>query len=184
MDKNKNTQEVEKQPESTTVVKEIIEWIKAAAIALFVFLIINIFLFPARVDGDSMLPNFEHGDRLIVNRLAYKDKVPEYEDIVIFYCETKNYTLIKRVIGVPGDQIEIKDGKVYRNGTELNESRYLSCETIGNINTIVEEGHVFVLGDNRPDSADSRYAEIGQIPLTEIKGKVLLRLFPNPKIIE
>lgn len=184
MDKKEPKVEATTNTEQTTVGKEIKEWIKSAAIALVLFFFINIFFFAARVDGESMEPNFYHGDRLIVNRLAYKDKLPEYGDVVIFYCETKGYTLIKRVIGLPGDKIEIKDGAVYRNGSKLDESAYISCETNGNISTTVEEGHIFVLGDNRPDSADSRYAQIGQIDMKDVKGQPILRLYPNPCIIE
>lgn len=167
---------------STTIGKEIKEWVKSAAVAIVILLILNIFFFSARVDGESMAPTLSHRDRLIVNRLAYLNETPQYGDIVVFYCEPKGYTLIKRVIGLPGDKIEITDGEVYRNGSKLDESAYIDCLTNGNISTVVDEGKVFVLGDNRPDSADSRYAQIGQIPFENIKGKVLVRLFPNPKI--
>lgn len=167
---------------TTTVKNEIIEWIKSAVIALIVLLFLNVFFFSARVDGESMSPTLSNGDRLIVSRLSYFNSTPKYGDIIVFYCETKGYTLIKRVIGLPGDTIEIKDGEVFRNGSKLDESAYIDVATNGNISTTVEEGKVFVLGDNRPDSADSRYAQIGQVPFENIKGKVLIRLFPNTGI--
>ena len=171
--------------ENVSVASEIKEWIKSALIAIAIFFIINVFFFAAKVDGASMEPNFHDGDRLIIQRQHYTtDKLPQYGDVVIVYCETKGYTIIKRVIGLPGDKIEIKDGEVYRNGTKLDESAYLDVETCGEINTTVEDGHIFVLGDNRPDSADSRYAQIGQISLDNIKGKALCRVFPNPTIIK
>lgn len=178
---NENLDKASKESNSslTTLKNEIFEWAKAAFFAIIFFIILNIFLFPAKVDGGSMLPNYVDGDRLLVSRLAYTNSLPKYGDVVIFYSETKRYTLIKRVIGLPGDQIEIKDGKVFRNGTKLDESDYINIETNGDMNVIVEAGHVFVLGDNRPDSADSRYAEVGQVDIAEIKGKVIFRIFPN-----
>lgn len=175
----KTTEKKDKVTSTTTIKGEIKEWAKSAILALIVVVFINIFFFSARVDGESMAPNLSHGDRLIVNKLAYVNKLPDYEDIVVFYSETKGYILIKRVIGLPGDLIEIKDGCVYRNGTLLDESAYLDVETNGLISVTVEENKIFVLGDNRPESADSRYAQIGQIDMSDVKGKVIVRTFPN-----
>lgn len=165
----------------TTVKTEILSWIKTGIIAFILFLILNFFILTARVDGASMEPNFSNGDTLIVNRLAYKNTLPQYSDIIVFDCETKGAYLIKRVIGLPGDHIEIKDGKVYRNEVELNEQEYISCETNGNIDEIIKDNHIFVMGDNRPNSADSRIPQVGQIKIEDIKGKVQVRLFPNPQ---
>lgn len=179
--------EKEKNYENFEVKKEIISWIKAGIITLIFYLFVNIFIFTAKVDGPSMLSTFEHGDLILVNRIAYSldNSLPEYEDVIIFTNEYKGYELIKRVIGLPGDHIEIKEGKVYRNGTLLTEiyldTSILPNGTEGNVDEIINEGHVFVMGDNRANSADSRYPEIGQINMKDVKGKVFLRMIPNFK---
>lgn len=165
--------------------KEILSWVQAGIITLVIYLFINAFVFTARVDGPSMLPTFTHGDLIFVNRVAYTlmSDLPEYEDIIVFKSETRGYEIIKRVIGLPGDHIEIKDGKVYRNGSLLQES-YLDSEIVteGDIDEIIQEGHIFVLGDNRPNSADSRVPDIGQVSMKDVKGKVFIRMIPNFKI--
>ena len=188
--KNKEKINNEKRNEKIDldIKEEIMSWIKAGVVTLIFYLFVNIFVFTARVDGPSMLPTFEHGDLILVNRIAYtlnETSLPEYEDIVIFTNKSRGYELIKRVIGLPGDHIEIKDGEVYRNGTLLSEV-YLDESihpngTEGNIDEIVKEGHIFVMGDNRANSADSRYEEIGQINMSDVKGKVFLRMIPNFK---
>lgn len=169
----------------TDIKKEIISWIKAGILTLVIYLFINLFVFTARVDGPSMLPTFTHGDLIFVNRIAYTlpKGLPDYEDIVIFNNEIRGYDIIKRVIGLPGDHIEVKDNEVYRNGTLLQEP-YLADEIIteGNIDEIVQEGHIFVLGDNRPNSADSRISDIGQVSIDDVMGRVLVRVIPNFRI--
>lgn len=159
--------------------KEITEWIKAAIFALIFYIIINVFIFSARVDGASMYPTLNDDDFLISLKGIINNDY-KYGDIVVFSVESRDYLLIKRIIGLPGDHIEIKQGNVYRNGTKLNEP-YIDVETDGDINQIIEEGNYFVLGDNRGNSADSRVPEIGQIGAEDIKGKILFRLYPLPE---
>lgn len=185
MRKNKKTP-TPKDPNETKneIQQEIMSWVKAGVITLFLYIIINFFVFTARVDGPSMLSTFTHGDLIFVNKIAYTlmSDLPEYEDVVIFTSNIRGYELIKRVIGLPGDHIQIKDGKVYRNGTLLQEP-YLDdgIETDGEIDEIVKEGYIFVMGDNRPNSADSRLPEIGQVSMDTVRGKVFFRVIPNPK---
>ena len=168
-------------------IKDIYETFESIMVSLVVITLIIVFAFRAvSVDGDSMLPNFEHGDRLIVNRLAYKDKLPEYEDIVIFYCETKNYTLIKRVIGMPGDTVKVIDNKLYIND-QLYDEEYLSDGVVTNDFSLMELGYekipedkYLVLGDNRENSLDSR--EIGLVNEKDIIGKISFRIWPLNKV--
>ena len=169
---------VEEESTGRKVWKEILSWIGTIVTAFIAYLIINMFIFTAQVDGLSMFPTLNNHDYLFASRTAYNKTPPEYEDIIVFKSLIRNEPLIKRVIGKPGDHIEIKDGKVYRNDELLNED-YIDIETIGEVNEIVEEDHLFVMGDNRDNSADSRYPEVGQISYDNILGKAVARVFPN-----
>ena len=114
--------------------------------------------------------------------------MPEYGDIIVFdaaiyTAEGEGKKLIKRVIGLPGDVLEIKGGLVYRNGKALQEEYVYGQLTPGEmIPTTVSKGCIFVMGDNRPTSLDSRDPAIGQVPLADIMGRVDLRLYPFDQI--
>jgi signal peptidase I len=166
------------------------EWIKALAAALLLAGIIRFFLFaPVVVDGQSMMPTLHNGDRLIVSKIGYMIGEPKRFDIVVFHAtEEKDY--IKRVIGLPGDEIEYKDDKLYVNGKQVNEEYlkpYKQKTKDGNLTydfTLYEltgkkkvpEGQLFVLGDNRRNSNDSR--NIGTIDEDLILGKASFRFWP------
>lgn len=172
---------------SEKVKKEIFEWIKVFALAIVFAFIITQFIKPTLVRGDSMYSTLEEGDYLIINRMSYKFKEPERGDIIVFESDLKqddgsSKDLVKRVIGVSGDTVKIENNKVYVNGKELNEP-YINNEiTEGDIDTVVPEGSVFVLGDNREISLDSRYDTVGFISESDILGKVFVRLYPFNKI--
>lgn len=172
---------------SEKVKKEIIEWVKVFALAIVFAFIITQFIKPTLVRGDSMYSTLEEGDYLIINRMSYKFKEPEYGDIIVFESDLEqedgtSKDLVKRVIGVAGDSVKIENTKVYVNGEELNEP-YLHNEiTEGDIDTVVPQGKVFVLGDNREISLDSRYDSVGFIDDSDILGKVVVRLYPFNKI--
>ena len=133
------------------------DFIVAAGAAIVVFLIMSIFIMPSVVVGESMYPTYENGDRFFV----IKDwLVSEYEYGDVVCADVDNMTIIKRVIGLPGDTIEIKNDAVYRNGEKIDESEYLSDDvkttTKGIMHKfVVGEGQYFLLGDNRPHSQDS-----------------------------
>ncbi len=150
---------------------------------------------PVRVDGRSMQSTLEHNDVMLVNRLAYAFSSPKRGDIVICYYPDRYYTdnkiqyatRVKRVIAVAGDTIELKDGGVYINGEWLDEPYLNGVYTPENNlkgyeeiavslldGNVVPEGTVFVMGDNRPVSRDSRNEKVGAIPLNHVVGKVLL----------
>jgi len=180
--------------------KEIADWTYSLAIALAMAIVINAFVFqPTRVVGSSMEPSLHNNDYVFVSKLSHTFAgAPDYGDIVIIdsrvfrergvkddladpvstylsvvkLAEVDNHIWIKRVIGKPGDTIEIMDGKVYRNGTELNEP-YIkeTMRTAAPKKVIVPSSEVYVLGDNRNNSSDSRY--IGPVPISHVLGKVV-----------
>ena len=169
--------------------RELFEWIKAIIIALAIACIILMFFKPVVVKQESMQPSFYSNDYVIVSRQAYTWFGDiKRGDVIIFQSELKDGSghtknLIKRVIGVPGDTVEIKEGNVYVNDMMLYED-YLSEEgSSGEMDSIqVEEGKIFVLGDNRRVSQDSRSSEVGQVPQENVVGKVILRIYPFDSI--
>ena len=172
---------------SEKVKKEIFEWVKVFALAIVFAFIITQFIKPTLVRGDSMYSTLEEGDYLIINRMSYKFKEPERGDIIVFESDLQqddgsSKDLVKRVIGVSGDTVKIENSKVYVNGEELVEP-YIDDEvTEGDIDTVVPEDSVFVLGDNREISLDSRYDSVGFINGSDILGKFFVRLYPFNKI--
>ena len=163
--------------------------VKIAAIALVIVLPIRYFLFqPFIVKGESMAPNFETGDYLIVDELSYRFSTPERGDVIVFkYPKDVSQKFIKRVIGLPGETVDVKNGEVsvVTNGKTivLNEI-YLpkNLKTIGEVQTTLKQNEYFVLGDNRDYSYDSR--SWGVVPKSDIIGKALLRIFPISTLSE
>ena len=146
--------------------------------ALAIVLVVNLFLAQAtRVEGQSMEPNLHPSERLIIEKISYRFTPPHRGDIIVLRRPDRaSVPLIKRVIGLPGETVEIKDGNVYVDGESLCES-YLNQTTLGNMSRLlVPEGHVFVLGDNRRASNDSR--AFGVVPFDDIVGKAWLRYWP------
>lgn len=184
--------------------KELVEWIKAIAITLVLGIAITTFVRPTIVVGESMSNTLHPYDYLLVYRRAYNNSMPNYNDIVLAQSsiplggelgfvgnvkrlvgiENKDATkiIIKRVIGLPNDVIKIEDGFVYRNGEKLEENYTRDGVTYGDDSYFVPEGHVFLLGDNRQGSADSRDSSIGMVPVEDLLGKIILRMFPFNKI--
>jgi len=165
--------------------KEIQEWAKAIITSLVIVFFIKFSLFDIMaIDGISMEPTLSHGDRVFVNIIGYKIGTPKKQDVVIFTPSIdKGSFYVKRIIGTPGDTVKIKDGNVYVNDIMLNEDYlYPGTSTEGNLVINVPEGFVFVLGDNRNHSEDSRDPRLGPVPIKSIKGKVISRIFPLNKI--
>lgn len=169
---------------------ELLSWIRPILLALLIVFIIRTFLFQNYiVDGDSMMPTMHDKDRLIVSKIGYTISQPEHFDIIVFHAnETKDY--IKRVIGLPGDNITYKDDTLYINGEAVKEpylTEYKQKEDgnftwdfklqdiTGGVKKVPED-HVFVLGDNRQDSTDSRI--IGFVPMDQIVGEVNVKYWP------
>ncbi len=157
---------------------------KIVIIAAVIVIPIRYFLFqPFFVKGQSMNPNFENGDYLIVDEISYRFKAPQRGEVIVFkYPGNPSQRFIKRVIGLPGETVEIKDSKIiiYKDSSSqtLDESEYLFSDllTSGNINVNLAENEYFVLGDNRSYSFDSR--RFGTLPEENIIGRVVFRAWP------
>lgn len=161
------------------------ETAKIIIIALLIVVPIRSFVFqPFFVKGQSMEPNFENGDYLIIDELSYRFKEPQRGEVVVFkYPNNPSQRYIKRIIGLPGETAEVKDGKVAvvgKDGKEffLDESSYLpeNAFTPGNIRLPLKDDQFFVLGDNRIASSDSR--SWGVLPRNDIIGRVFVRAWP------
>ncbi len=160
-----------------------------AAVAVFALALRGGILEPVRVDGTSMLDTLHHNDYMFVEKLTYAVSKPKAGDIVICYYPDEYYevkdlayrTRVKRVVATAGDTVQTIDGALYVNGKAVSEP-YLSLtrqRTTG-IETPITlgEDEIFVLGDNRPGSNDSRNALVGPIPLCRVVGKAHFVIFP------
>ncbi|TQR17415.1 signal peptidase I [Psychrobacillus soli] len=173
---------------------ELWEWSKALLIAFGLAAIIRFFLFtPIVVDGESMMPTLQNGDRMVVNKIGYMVGKPDRYDIVVFHApEQKNY--IKRVIGLPGDHVEFNNDQLFINGkklpepyleqykSEINEGTLTDDFTLEDITQKHEipEGYIFVMGDNRRYSKDSRH--IGLVAIDEVIGSTNFVFWPMDDI--
>ena len=164
-------------------VRGLVEWILAIGLAVILFFVLRMFLFRvAHVSGFSMAPTLSDGDRVILNRAAVVFGTTRPGDIVAFpYPNNPSEYYIKRVIGVSGDVVDLINGNFYVNGEPLDDA--FSHEVIWSTGNMlfpveVEEGRVFVLGDNRNGSKDSRYMTVGTISDRDILGRVLVRIWP------
>lgn len=168
--------------------KELWEYIKMIIFVVVVVLIVNNFLLiNARVPSESMEKTIMTGDRFFGNRLAYLFDDPERFDIVVFkYPDDESQLFVKRVIGLPGETVEIKDGKVYINGSETPLDDSFTPETpTGDCGPyVVPEGSYFMLGDNRNHSGDSRFWKQPYVEKEKIVGKAIFRYFPGVKILK
>lgn len=170
-----------------TLKKELIEWVKALlSAAVIVAVIFGIFLKPVQVVGSSMEPTLHEGDRLIVWKFCYE---PKHGDPIILSEHTGlNEALVKRVIATEGQTVDITDdGYVVVDGEELIEMYTASLIDEAkhgdhDYPVTVPEGCIFVLGDNRNHSSDSRSSEIGFVDEDEVIGKVVLRILPFDRI--
>jgi signal peptidase I len=165
--------------------QELVEWAKALIGALLVTMVIIFFIRPTVVYGPSMEPSYYDREYLLISKALVYAKGLEQGDVVVFKTHLKmdsggEKNLIKRVVGVPGDKVEILDGKVYVNGAELIETYTDGSLTLDNGVTewVVGEGEYFVLGDNRDNSKDSRFEDVGLIKKTKVMGKVVFRILP------
>lgn len=163
----------------------ILEWFDAMIFALTLALLLLLFVVrTVNVDGISMVPTLKDRDQLLARSFLY---TPEQGDIVVVDGYTKfGAPLVKRVVAVGGDEVDInfETGDVFVNGDKLFEP-YISAPTTRAFDVkfpvVVPEGHVFLMGDNRPYSKDSRDSEIGMIDRRDILGKAIFRILPANK---
>ena len=150
---------------------------ETVAPAIIIALLIHVFLAQAtRVYGQSMEPNLHTDMRLVIEKISYRLHSPERGDIVVLRVRPEDELLIKRVVGLPGDEVAIHDGRVYINGQPLAED-YLTQETRGNLAPrVVPPLHVFVMGDNRRASNDSR--SFGPVHIDNILGRAWFSYWP------
>lgn len=163
------------------VVKELFSWVMVVVCAfVLAFVITHYVIIKAEVPTGSMIPTIQIDDRLIGNRLAYLFSSPKRGDIVIFpYPDNEQEIYIKRVIGLPGETIEIVDGVLYIDGAVYEED-YLNEPMEGSFGPFtVPEGHYFMMGDNRNHSWDSRYWTNHYVAKNKILGKAWLRYEPS-----
>lgn len=179
-DSAKDIMTPEEKPEEKSMGREILEWIVTILAAFAIAMLIKSFIFTiALVDGESMMPTLNNGDRLVVWRLGYQ---PQRGDIIVLQQAGKK-PYIKRIIAVEGDTVDIDFNlhTVKVNGEILDENYIL--EPIARSGDMifpltVDKDCVFVLGDNRNNSTDSRFSSVGQVMDEDIMGKATIRLFP------
>ncbi|MBP1559263.1 MAG: signal peptidase I [Oscillospiraceae bacterium] len=174
----------EKKPFSLK--KEVMEWMETLVWATVAVVLVFTFLGrTAVVSGSSMLPTYHDGDRMLISSLGY---TPEYGDVVVFAEKSGDKeNLIKRVIATEGQTVDInfETGEVSVDGVVLEEPYiYEQTEEEGNIEfpATVPEGHIFVLGDNRNNSRDSRFGSIGMVDERLILGRAYWQIFPLSKL--
>lgn len=169
--------------------KEAMGWVRDIVIAIIIAAIILFFFKPIIIQQESMQPTFYSDDYVVVSKQSYSIFGDiERGDVIVFRSSLLDEngdqkSLIKRVIGLPGDTIEIKNGYVILNGVTIQEDYLAEQGVSGEMEQItVDEGKIFVMGDNRAVSQDSRSPEVGQVDQDTVIGKVVLRIFPLDSI--
>jgi signal peptidase I len=178
------------------LINTIQEWVYSLTVSLAIALFINIFIIQHMVvEGHSMDPTLQDHEHLVISKLSHSmNQLPSYGDIVIIdsrvnrerglkddlaeplikWVRQPNYIFVKRVVGKPGDVLEFKDGNIFRNGLKLDEPYILEPMKSEDRKFIVPDSSIFVMGDNRNNSMDSRF--IGNIPLDHILGVMFVKL--------
>jgi signal peptidase I len=161
-------------------ISHIIEYAQVFLLAFIIYFIIDYaVLARVRVEEVSMRPTIMPGDRALVSKLAYRFNEPERGDVIVFHSPTEKADYIKRVIGVPGDEVQVRDGIIQVNGLILDEP-YIAESPRYSGNWSIPEASLFVLGDNRNQSSDSH--EWGYISNSSVIGKAFLIYWPPSEI--
>ena len=176
--------EDEDRKSHSNIVKEIIIWVICIGLSILAgFLVTKYAIEKTTMIGDSMNTTLNDGEEIIINKLAYIFSSPDRFDVIVFMQEGKEHSFynIKRVIGLPGETICIKEGYVYVNNSKIDEK--IAVDTINNPGLagepiVLGDDEYFVLGDNRNQSEDSRFANISLIKENEIIGEAWIRISP------
>lgn len=157
-----------------------IQYVISLALVIIIAMSLRLFVTePTRVSGDSMYPTLLNGERMFVDKTSYLFNEPKRGDIIICYYPNHTASCVKRVIALPGETVCVMDGVVYVNDEPLDESEYWNDYVFYNTwPVIVPEKCVFVMGDNRNESLDSRSAEVGPIPYNRIVGRARSVIWP------
>ncbi len=164
--------------------KENVDFFLYLLMVVLVLLSIRVFIGePIRVDGPSMTPTLLDRERMIVEKVSYLFHTPKRGDIIICYYPGYTDSCVKRIIGLPGENVEVADGVIYIDGAPLDESAYWNdyIETDTWV-TQVPDNAVFVVGDNRNHSKDSRHPDVGCIPYEKVTGRAVCVLWPLENI--
>ena len=166
-----------------SVGREILSFVGYIAVILVItFLIVKFVGVRTEVIGTSMTPTLQNGDNLIVEKVSYYFADPQRYDIIVFpYPEDPGKHYIKRIIGLPGETVQIIDGYVYINGELLDEhcgNAVMENSGLASEPIVLGDDEYFVLGDNRNNSEDSRYPAVGNIKRSQISGRAWLRIWP------
>ena len=168
-------------------VREAIDFILYLAVVAGICYVIVTFVGQRTVvSGTSMIPTLQDGDNLITDKISYRFRDPERYDIIVLRVESQHENFIKRVIGLPGETVQIVGGRVYING-ELLESDVYGNELMISAGRASQpitlgENEYFVLGDNRNGSADSRLEEVGNVDKSRIIGRAFVRIWPLSQV--
>jgi len=181
---NNKIEQLQNTEPKPTFKQEVKEFIRFFIIALAVIIPLRLYVMqPFVVSGASMYPTFKNHDYLIVDKISYIVSTPHRGDVVVFqYPNDPSKYFIKRMIGLPGDHIIIKEGKItiynteHPDGLKLDETSYIPDPQLDNIDKIVPADSYYVMGDNRKESYDSR--GWGVLPKKLLTGRAFLRLYP------
>ncbi len=172
------------KPEDVNIVKELLSLIiYIGLVILLCYFVIHFVGCRSRVDGSSMMPTLSDNDNLWVDKLSYRFGDPKRFDVIIFNYD-EDTTYVKRIIGLPGETVRIdQDGNIFINEQLLKEDygmEKILPTNLGRANqpVVLGEDEYFVLGDNRNNSQDSRWADVGNVNRKDIVGKVVLRIYP------
>lgn len=184
MEDSKDTRHVDAEAARSSLWSEVMEYVEAFVIAVVLAGFIITFVAQSfLVQGSSMEPTLHNGERLLVNKFIYRFRLPDRGDIVVFkYPADPKRKFIKRVVALPGDEVEIREGKVFINDMALKED-YTLDQTYGSYGPeVVPDKSIFVMGDNRNNSEDSRFSDVGFVPLTSVVGEAFVIYWPPNRI--
>lgn len=183
----KGKKKEDKEGKKKSLGREILGWVVYfLCIAAFVYCVITFVGQRTKVEGDSMNPTLSNGDNLIIDKISYRFRDPSRYDVIVFpYQHEENVYYIKRIIGLPGETVQIMDGYVYINGEQLDED--FGKELIEDPQLAAEpitlgKDEYFVLGDNRNHSQDSRDPSVGVLNRKMLVGRAWVRIYPFDKI--